>query len=528
MYCWKCGREIQEQSKYCGGCGAPSIQTVKETPAAPAKKHKGGTLPALIAVSLSLILIAAILAGIWYVMREAETNTEPSATSSENYDTYREIVMQLESDYGPAKIITWEDYYTRSLGSPDASGTYYIDLVDFAHDGNEALVIGYRTVVSPWYNVAIWSSDAPEERYDVDELLVTVTDTEYSNSWSDICYYVYEDKTLLVTGYIFPGNCYAYAYKYRDGSFDMIESVDYICTTGAYDGYFDFGFGFGAPEEIITYTVKGAGGGEKANLIRRINATKKILGLEVEEAPLIVPEDEYDIYGKTMYFGQEDEYDTYEEDMYFEPEDEYDTLYMDFIQDGGYWADVSYGHEGLFNPDGGIDDTDRIDIDFSSAKTGWAIVDITEKPELVIYADMGEYAEPRLFFWVYRCWVPDSDEMFSPFFVGGGAGLGDTLYYTNNLNADQEFSKRLCDGIYCEGYHHIEEGDIGYHCSSYNESIDYYCFSYTLGDTYTPSANESPDLTCFVSGIGVLWPITRADYDFCIDSMIEIQFYDLP
>ena len=169
--------------------------------------------------------------------------------------------------------------------------------------------------------------------------------------------------------------------------------------------------------------------------------------------------------------------------------------------------------------------TDNYEVDFDNAKTGWAIINITDRPELIIYADVGEAADLRMFFWVYRCWHPESNDVVTPYFLGGGAGSGDKLYYTDNLEEDQQASDPLVDGLYYEGDYHLSGATTAYQCCSYNDFIDYYCFAYTIGDL---NITGDPELPCSLAYIGnTLW-LSQQDFDYCIGSLKEITFHPFP
>ena len=234
-----------------------------------------------------------------------------------------------------------------------------------------------------------------------------------------------------------------------------------------------------------------------------------------------------DHYGYTLYWVKEkstaEQREATADSM--ESDNEYAAMYMDFIENGGYLQDVYSGHDGIFNPDGGIDTTDNYEVDFDNAKTGWSVINITDKPELIIYADVGEAADPRMFFWVYRCWHPESSDVVTPYCVGGGAGKGDKLYYTNNLEDEQQTSAGLVDGIYYEGDYHLSGATTAYQCCSYNDFIDYYCFTYTIGDVNTA---EDPEVPCSLAYIGNMLSISQQDFDYCISSLKEIVFNQFP
>lgn len=232
-----------------------------------------------------------------------------------------------------------------------------------------------------------------------------------------------------------------------------------------------------------------------------------------------------DHYGYTLYWIKEERAPEQPEASSYptEADNEYVAMYMDFIESGSYLQDVYSGHEGLTYPDGERIPTDNYAVDFDNAKTGWAIINITDRPELIIYADVGEAADLRTFFWVYRCWRPESNEIVTPYYLGGGAGPGDKLYYTDNLEADQQVSDWLVDGLYYEGDFPISGASVAYQCCAYNGSI--YCSNYTIGDLNLTGDSELP---CSLDYGSQVVPISQQDFDYCISSLKEITFHPFP
>lgn len=198
----------------------------------------------------------------------------------------------------------------------------------------------------------------------------------------------------------------------------------------------------------------------------------------------------------------------------------YTMAYIDFIESGGYLPDVYVAYDESIHPDGSLFILDSYDVDFDHAQTGWAIINITDRPELIIYADVGENAEQRLFFWIYRCWYPGSSDIVTPYYIGGGVGSGEKLYYTNNLATELQETSMLEDGIYYDGDYHMSGASMSYQCCAYNEFNGHYCFDYTIGDLNVGGASTD----CSVAGIGHISVLPRDEFDLCIDSLKEITF----
>ena len=219
--------------------------------------------------------IKTILCAITMVFLSSVTVLAGTETLPEDVNAaYANFIVQLEEEYGPAYIVTWEDRDGNSY--PHCSGLYYMDLIDMDKNGTDELVLGYMGCIDGEYGpqrLEVYTDRL--EKYTLDEAMLW-----YGVDSGSIVFYNYPDRSYLAVGRSQPDESNKLYGFDGSGYFGIVAEAsleDYV--EDGDQGYYDFGTG--KPDSIDEVHVYGLSDKDRDVLNQKIYTTKERLGLPV-------------------------------------------------------------------------------------------------------------------------------------------------------------------------------------------------------------------------------------------------------